>query len=253
MNLVTMMQLLKRVYLVGGGGFGYSDPRDCHVYLIDGGGELAIIDSGGGETERLLRNIQNLGFSTRQIKYLINTHCHFDHIGGNKNIKEASGCKIALHVEEAQIAEKLEPEHALLDMAKEWGLSFEPAKVDIALKGGDTLKIGVCNLKVIHTPGHSSGSICILMEEDGKRMLFTGDTVLAQGRLSFINGPGFDLTAYKLSMKKLVKLNVDSIFPGHGTFVLSDAQEHVKLYSAKIHAPWINVVTTIDFLRYPRN
>jgi hydroxyacylglutathione hydrolase len=249
MSPATTMQLTEHIHLIAGGGYGYTDARDCNTYLVDGGDELALIDSGGGESQRLLDNLQKVVTGKKSLKYLVVTHCHFDHIGGNQPVKQRFGCAIAVHRSEARMVEQLESELILLSMARAWGLQFAPAKVDLELDDGDTLKVGECTLEVIHTPGHTPGSISLKMQEQGRTALFTGDSVLAQGRLAFINGPGFDLDAHKASLKKLEQLDADMIFPGHGTFVLSDASEHVKLYSAKFHAPWINVVTAVDLMR----
>jgi glyoxylase-like metal-dependent hydrolase (beta-lactamase superfamily II) len=243
------MKLTDHIHLIAGGGFGYTDARDCNTYLVDGGDELALIDSGGGESDRLLENLQKVVCDGKRLKYLVLTHCHFDHIGGNRPVKERFGCEIAVHESEAGDVEKLDSELVLMNMARSWGLDFPPAKVDRKLVDGDRLAVGDRTLQVIHAPGNTPGSICLKMREQGKTALFTGDTLLAQGRLGFINGPGFDLDAHKASLKKLEGLNADMIFPGHGTFVLSDAVEHVKLYSAKFHAPWINVVTAVDLMR----
>jgi glyoxylase-like metal-dependent hydrolase (beta-lactamase superfamily II) len=133
----------------------------------------------------------------------------------------------------------------LAERAKQRGLYVEASKVDVQLKDEDVLNVGKHKLKIIHTPGHTPGSICIFLEEWGKRILFSGDIVSAQGRLGFINGPGFNLDDWKKTLKHLVDLRIDAMFPGHGTFVLSDACDHIKLYSDKMNAPWINIVTEL--------
>jgi glyoxylase-like metal-dependent hydrolase (beta-lactamase superfamily II) len=75
--------------------------------------------------------------------------------------------------------------------------------------------------------------------------LFPGDTASAQGRLGFINGPGFNLDEWKASLKKMLAIKPDRMFPGHGVFVLSKAMDHLLDYDAKLNAPWTNIVTTI--------
>lgn len=242
------MKILKDVYLVGGGAFGYSHPSDCNVYLVDGGEELALVDTGGGAgVDAILTNIRNSNLDPKSIRIAFITHSHFDHIGGIRGVKEIIGCKIAVHESVAAAIEKLDPELTLVEMARRRGLTVEPAKVDLPLRDGDVLGVGRHWLRVIHTPGHTPGSTCMLMEIDGKRILFSGDTVSAQGRLNFINGPGFDLVAWKRSMKVLLDLEVDALMPGHGTFVVSGGHDHVKLYSDRLNAPWVNIVTSIDF------
>jgi len=237
------MKLMKDVHLVGGGGFGYSHPNDCNVYLIDGGSDAVLLDTGCGlGVKEILQNIAMSGVDPSRITYTVISHCHFDHIGGNSEIKKATGCRIAAHESERDLIERLDSRMVLTEMAPS---KLEAAGVDVALKDRDLLSVGRHRLRVLHTPGHTSGSICVFLEIDGKKVLFSGDSVMSQGRLGWINGPGFDLEAYKRSLFRIVELKADSLLPGHGTFVLSGAHEHVKLYSDKLNSPWINIVTSI--------
>ena len=97
------MKLTDRIYLIGGMGYGYSALGDCNMYLVDCGGALALIDTGGGNgISRVLANIRRMGFESSSLKVAIITHCHYDHIGGNKEIKEVTGCEIAAHVVEKE-------------------------------------------------------------------------------------------------------------------------------------------------------
>jgi glyoxylase-like metal-dependent hydrolase (beta-lactamase superfamily II) len=216
--------------------------------LIDGGPELVLIDTGAGAgVEAILNNIRGFGLDPNKLKYTINTHCHFDHSGGNKMIKELTETKIAVHSSEADVLETLESELILVEMAKKRGLKLEPVKVDLRLNDEDTLRVGKYELKIIHTPGHTPGCISIAMRIKENTILFSGDIVSAQGRLNFINGPGFNLNEWKNSLERLRDLNVDLLFPGHGTFLLSGASNHIKLYLDKMSSPWRNIVTPLDF------
>jgi hypothetical protein len=75
--------------------------------------------------------------------------------------------------------------------------------------------------------------------------LFPGDTASAQGRLGFINGPGFLLSDWKASIKSMIAQEPDAMFPGHGTFIFSGAKDHLLQYDEKLNAPWVNIVTSI--------
>ena len=97
----------------------------------------------------------------------------------------------------------------------------------------------------MHTPGHSPGGVSLLIEDGGSRCLFPGDTASAQGNLGFINGPGFVLPEWKSSIKKMMTLEPNMMFPGHGTFVLSGAMDHLAVYDEKLNAPWVNIVTSV--------
>ena len=239
------MRLTEKVYLIGGGGFGYSAPGDCNMYLVDCGNGVALIDAGGGGgVPMVLENIRRMGFEPKYLKIAFVTHCHFDHMGGSHDLKEATGCKIAVHEAEVDEFETL-GELSLYDMARERGLEFEPTKVDVALADGQHVVIGDVEFEIIHTPGHTPGGISLLMNEGDATSIFTGDTASAQGRLGWINGPGCHLPTWKRSIKRLLEMEPDRIFPGHGVFVLSGAVDHLKLLDEKMNAPWINIVTAV--------
>ena len=239
------MRLTERIYLIGGSAYGYSAPGDCNVYLVDCGGGLAMIDTGGGGgISRILENMRHLGLDPETLEIAFITHCHYDHIGGNHEIKEATGCKIAAHEAAIDEIESL-GELSLYDMAREEGLEFEPTDVDVSLTDGQHVRMNEVDFEVVHTPGHTPGGICLLLREGDATSVFTGDTASAQGRLGWINGPGCDLSEWKRSVKRLLELRPDRIFPGHGVFVLSDAFNHLKLLDEKMNAPWINIVTAV--------
>jgi len=235
------------VYLVGGGAYGVSASEDCNVYLIDGGGVLILVDAGGGRgVDRILGNIKSLGFDPGRVELLILTHCHYDHMGGARGIRRETGCRVAAHEAEADEIEGLGP-LTLHEMARARGLEFEGVGVDLRLKGGEQLEVGDIVVEVLHTPGHTPGGVSLLLREEAGLDLFTGDTASAQGRLGWINGPGCNLEDWKRSIKRMVELRPDGLFPGHGVFVLSGALDHLKVLEEKMNAPWINIVTTVDF------
>jgi len=235
---MTGIKLTDKVYLVGGSAYGISAMGDCNLYLVDCGGKLALIDTGGGSgVTDILENINGLGFKPETLEFALITHCHYDHIGGNRAIKEATGCRIAAHESEVKDIENL-GELTLLEMSLDEGRSFSAEKVDLILRGDETIEIGDVRLNVIHTPGHTPGGLCYVMEEDGKTNLFTGDTASADGRMGFINGPGYDHEAWKRSIKKLVSLQPDRIFPGHGTFRLSGGVTALQNLDRSWNVPW---------------
>jgi glyoxylase-like metal-dependent hydrolase (beta-lactamase superfamily II) len=113
------------------------------------------------------------------------------------------------------------------------------------LEEESTQIIGNIELEIIHTPGHTPGGLSFKMIEEGKTSIFCGDIAGANGRLGYINGPGFDLSDWKSSIKKLIQNRPERLFPGHNTFLLGNALEHLKVYNAKLNAAWINIVTSI--------
>jgi len=239
------LKLTDRIYLIGGGAYGYSAAQDCNMYMINCGKALAMIDTGGGRgVRRVVDNTKQMGLDIKNLDVVFNTHCHYDHIGGNHEIKRLSGCRIAAHEFEVEEIESNGP-LTLYDMARQEGLEFEPTTVDVVLKGGQNLQVGDVNLEIVHTPGHTPGGICIVVKFNKNTCIFTGDTASAQGRLGWVNGPGCDLQEWKRSIKKLMDLEPDQIYPGHGVFVLSEALEHLQLLDDKMNAPWTTIVTSI--------
>ena len=189
---------------------------DSNIYIIDD----AAIDSGTGfNFSRLYTLLKVLKKSVADIKQVINTHGHFDHIGGNGYFINA---KIAIHENDADIIETGDIERSVADF---FDGKLKPRTVDMKLKEGDVLNIGGMELEVIHTPGHTPGSICLYNRKDG--ILFTGDTIFANG-VGRTDLPGGDPNALRESIEKLKKLDVKIILPGHGEPVLENAKNVIE-------------------------
>jgi len=139
------------------------------------------------------------------LKLVLNTHGHLDHTCGNGLVKEKYHVPILIHEEDAYMLGKPETAESLGFQ------SFSP-KADALLHDGNSVKFGKCTLKVVHTPGHSRGSITLT----GEKEAFTGDTLFADsiGRTDF---PGSSPADMEKSLKKLRSLRDDFIvYPGHG-------------------------------------
>ena len=129
--------------------------------------EALLIDPGGDE-EELVGRIKQKGFA---LKYIVNTHGHADHTCGNAGVKSLTGAKIIMH----PLDDRLFNSPAGQKRAREWG--FEPSPpADILINDNDVITVGDVSLRVIHTPGHSPGGICLL----GEGALFTGDTLFVR-------------------------------------------------------------------------
>ena len=239
------MKLTERVYLVGGSGYGLSPSGDCNIFLVDGGDEMALIDTGGGfGVPSILENIRKDGLDPKKITKTLITHSHFDHIGGNYDLKAETGTQILCHPADREAIETLN-EFSLYNMAQERGLEFKAAPVDDTIDEGDIVVVGNVELEVVHNPGHTPGCISFVLEEDGVKSLISGDIAGASGRLGYINGPGFDLKDWKKSIKKLVDLKPQRMYPGHGTFLLDDATSHLMLYDQKMNSAWTTIITEV--------
>lgn len=156
------------------------------------------------ESARLLSEAKSHGLN--KIKYIVNTHCHVDHVMGNAAMVKKTGAKIVIHEKDAPFLTKTDL--YLLEMFR--ATPSPPA--DLLVKEDDVIRVGKVELKVIHTPGHSPGGMCLYT--DG--MVFTGDTLFvgAVGRTDF---PGCSWEALESSVRnKLYVLPGDTIvFPGH--------------------------------------
>lgn len=189
------MRLSERVYLAGGGnlGFSLSEEHDCHVYVIDGGGVLALVDAGAGITiEPILENMRFDGLDPQQLKYLLLTHAHADHAGGAYEWRERFGVEVAASREAAEYVSKGDEEQISLRIAKTGGFYpsdyvFRACPVPHVLKEGDRFRIGDAEVCVLEAPGHCSGMLSLLLDEGGKSILFPGDTVFHDGKLLLTN------------------------------------------------------------------
>lgn len=198
-------KIFERVYLVGGPEV--TDGRDCCVYLVDGGNELALVDSGlGYSCETILANIRKLGLDDSMLKYVIATHGHIDHIGG-LHYFQALGAKVICHEMEIDAISKGKPE---LTAERYYRVRYMPVSIDIVLSGEMKVQIGDLTLHCPHTPGHTPGGISPYVDIKGTRILFGQD----------IHGPfdsswGSHMEKWKNSMNMLLDLKADILCEGH--------------------------------------
>lgn len=228
------MRLGSRLYLVGSGEFGLSHEFDCHVYVLDAGDALVMIDSGAGlDVERILDNLAGEGLD-KPVKWVLLTHGHADHAGGAHVFQRRFGCEVAVGEAEAGFVERGDERDIGLDIAKRSGFYapdyvFHPCRVDIRVRHGDLLTLGDLSFRALNVPGHSPGSTCYLVEMEEGRALFTGDVVFAKGVIGLLNCEGSSLADYRRHLPLLRGLGVDMLLPGHGIFVLSRGQAHIDL------------------------
>ena len=161
---------------------GRSLPRFVYVYMIYGR-EITLIDSGVASSARIIPEyLRNTGRNPEEISLMILTHGHPDHIGAAKAIKEISGCSVAAHGADRVWIEN--PDQQLKDRPVPgfYSLVKGSVRVDRILNEGDVLYLEPeMHLDVLHTPGHSPGSISLWMQEEG--VLFSGDAITLAGEM----------------------------------------------------------------------
>jgi glyoxylase-like metal-dependent hydrolase (beta-lactamase superfamily II) len=177
---------------------------NCFILADEKTKEAVIIDP-GEDAQELLKIIKDKGL---KVKYLVNTHGHFDHVGANKALKEATGAELLLHEGDAQLMASATMQSRAFGMN-----SAASPRADRYVKHGEVIHAGEISLKILHTPGHSPGGISLL--EQG--MVFAGDSLFA-GSIGRTDLPGGDLMTLLRSIKtNLMTLPDDTkVFCGHG-------------------------------------
>lgn len=184
---------------------------NCYL-LIDE--QKALIDV-GGDAEFIFKALKRY-IEPKELDYVLLTHSHYDHASAAGYFKGIA--KIAIHEEEMKLLK-------LQKFASVFGIRFKAFEPDILLKGGEVFELGEAKLEVIHTPGHSPGSVCFY--EPKKKWLFSGDTVFAYGSFGRYDLPGGNGRLLLESIEKLSKLEVENLYPGHEDIVEGNARESI--------------------------
>ena len=175
----------------------------CYILACEETRAAVIIDP-GGDADLLLAVIHELDLKPL---FIINTHCHPDHTCGNEAIRAATGAAVVRHEADELLLQDPEAQEYFARQG------FPPSlPADTAVKDGDLLEFGKYTLKIIHTPGHSPGSICILVDDN----LFTGDSLFV-GAAGRVDVPGGDFTTLITSLadKIAVLPGATKVWPGH--------------------------------------
>jgi len=199
-------------------GVGY----DSNVYLL-GEEDPIVVDTGTGAYADTVLEELSRAVPLRKVARIVLTHSHYDHIGGAAAFQRATGGRIYLHEQEARPI--LGGDYSLT-LSTMFGAALR--KLDIEpLKTGQRLRCGPDELEVLHTPGHSPGSI-VLHDMKG-RTAAVGDTVFCDGGVGRWDLPGGDLDKLQSSVKAVASLGLKNMYPGHGSYAEGDAPEHLRL------------------------
>ncbi len=177
---------------------------NCFIVGCEETKEAAVIDP-GDDADQILLTLADLKL---RVKYILNTHGHFDHVGANSRMKAATGAEILIHSLDVPMLGRLSASAAA------WGLSAEDSpEPDRTLADGDTVTFGRLTFTVIHTPGHTPGGISFY----GSGCVFVGDALFA-GSIGRTDFPGGDYDTLITSIRtKLFALDDNTtVYTGHG-------------------------------------
>ncbi len=192
---------------------------NCYIIQDEKTKETMVIDP-GGDVDQIAEMLDTLHAN---VKYILLTHCHGDHIAGVKELKEKYGGKILIHIEDAEGLK-----NPSINLSDYIGLGTVSLEADSRLNDNDLIHIGDIEFKVLHTPGHTKGGICLYLEDE--KMLFSGDTIFrgTWGRTDLPTG-SFEAVIKSIT-ERIMTLPEDTIiYPGHGKSTMVKEEEPIYL------------------------
>ena len=237
------MQLTETVHLVGSGqnGFSLTHPLDCHVYLLDGGSELALIDTGvGRDVPAIAAEIAAAGFDPGAITKIFVTHLHLDHCGGAAELQELCGAEILASQDVAGWLERGDEQAASLVDARKSDMypaenRLRPVATATAATAGDVIAVGSLSVTVVKADGHSRGHLAFLLNDGTRHAFFSGDALFFGGRILLQNIWDCSLEESIATVRRFAELEFTQFFPGHGSFSLQDGKRHVNAAMAHVN------------------
>jgi hydroxyacylglutathione hydrolase len=179
---------------------------NCSIFGDETTREAIVIDPG----DEIASILEVLARHSLKVKSIVITHAHIDHIGGAQKLKRATGAPVYMNANDEELQSMMGVQAGWLGVAEP-----EAVEIDVAAEDGDTLTMGATEFRVLHTPGHTQGSICLWMPGEAK--LVAGDT-LFRGGIGRTDLPGGDGRQIVTSIhEKLLGLPEETVvYPGHG-------------------------------------
>lgn len=210
--------------LEGTGVYALTELFPSFAYVIKTTKGLAIVDTGSeGDCSKLLPLVKKLGLDIGELKIILLTHCHGDHVNGAQLLRELTGAKVYAGKGDSDLLRAGDDWDAIFStFQNEPGLTIHPTEVDVDLVGDETIVLGDVRFDVLATPGHTPGSMCYLMRRgEGPRILFSGDTIVSFDRLGTYSAylsPRYrgDAEVYLKTLRELSELYPPhAVMPGH--------------------------------------
>lgn len=227
------MEILPGVHLIP--GISWS-----RVYLIEDA-TLTLVDSGlPWNAKRVLDYVRAIGRNPHDLGAILITHSHPDHTSGAFAIRRRTGAQVFAHANDTKARGDQQESLSYMGVFTSTGLPapfLRRTLVDRLVADGEVLSL-LGGIRVIHTPGHTSGSVCYLLES--KSVLFSGDTVFSDGaRMSrSVPFPGYDGLQYRRSLARLASMEFDTLCGGHGVPLVGGASNRLReLLDAKPDPP----------------
>ncbi|MEM4483390.1 MAG: MBL fold metallo-hydrolase [Candidatus Methanomethylicia archaeon] len=217
------MKITDRIHLV--------DESFCNVYIVLSGNGYLLIDAGAPENDaKILKYLNENNFDLNKCRGIIVTHHHFDHMGCLAKLKNKLKTRVIAHIEEAPYINGKKRIRRIMEV--------ETVNVDLEVKDKDMID----DLMVIHTPGHTPGSICLYHQMD--KAIFIGDLVENEND-NLIEIPiqySLDPIGNRRSIKKVYEtLDFEILLPSHGKPIIGNAKEKMRILIDKIVKHEINV------------
>lgn len=206
MNLPDSFRFIERGWL------------NSNQILVLGGDGPVVVDTGHvADTAVTLDTLAAVGVKPADVGLIVNTHCHWDHLGGNRAIQQLSGAKIAAGQHTAEIIAANDREAMWLDY---FGAEIDPPPVDVVLRPGSDVVLGDQKFIVLAVPGHAPDAIALFNPKH--RLLIGGDVLLAGGDMGILNTAvhGFGIVDEAMdTVKMLQKMEIAVALPGHGPMI----------------------------------
>lgn len=230
------MKFTRDVHVVGGGDYAFniSHRLDCHVYVVNGGDTMALIDTGFDGADEVLQNIKDDGLDPDRISHIFITHYHADHAGALARMRRLLGNIPVITSKEAAPTIRVGDADQI---GLTWAQSFnfyppefrwEPCEVDTEMTDGDKFRFGNIEIEAIATPGHCMGHYALLARGGERSYLFSSDHVFWGGKIILQNVKDSSVQEMAASMNRLLDYEFEALMPGHLTPSLQNGRRHVQ-------------------------